>query len=96
MTGKVTGETCLSCHGTTYKVFFRTRVSLATAAIAALRQKYTEVVACVGHDDPVLSQIPERLNFIEKNFYHNYRLADQALTDMAQQLSEVDHANCQE
>lgn len=84
-TGKVTGENCLDCHDKVYQQFFATRAILATETIAGIRQKLER-----GDLDAVLvEEIRSTLQFVEKNYFHNYRLADQALSDIERQLSEA-------
>ena len=91
---KVTGEQCLDCHGATYKEFFLVRAQLATTAIATLRGTYADAVACLGHETKELQQVKQQLDMLEKNYVHNYRLADQSFKILDQKLSEVLHENC--
>ncbi len=83
--GKVTGKTCLDCHDAVYQQFFEARRVLATEAIARLKQELSRG----DLDTPRQEEVRATLQFLEKNYFHNYRLADQALSGIERQLSGV-------
>jgi len=95
---KVTGRACLACHQEVYARFFDQWRRLFAAEAGAIESEMDSIRQCRPDAamDIELAKVREKLDFLQKNFEHNYRFTGAMLGAIRRDLSGVYHAYCEE
>lgn len=95
----VEGATCLTCHEKTYDDYFSVWREFIKKEVSRLDEKMTDLSNCMERSPEKqngLMEIKEKAAFIEKNFYHNYRLSAMVIREYIEELDNAAAGGCGE
>ena len=93
---KVTGETCAKCHEDVYREFFSQWRQQFSSRLDAVQRDLRELEQCREENKrmPDLGPTEEALEFLRKDFEHNYRFSAALLDKLGREVMDIRHEYC--
>jgi hypothetical protein len=94
---KADGNTCISCHEKVYEDFFNTWSNYMKDQLSSLAVKMKTIDGCENLPPETLESMKKKkdeIEFVGKNFYHNYRLSESIMGEYNELLDRVLSEEC--